>query len=191
MRKMTSLVCVVILALTFGTACGDSDGDGSVSGGTVDSSAPDEDISTVEDTGAEADSGQAADAGSEDTSSSTDGGSSTDGSAGDDSSSADASGDDCPGGFGCACSANSDCDSGHCIDSPNGKICTVTCVEDCPSPKFKCVTTGGGADTATICVSKRGNLCNPCNSNNECQTAGHGDARCIDQGDAGAFCGTG
>ncbi|MCO4761723.1 MAG: hypothetical protein KC502_09480 [Myxococcales bacterium] len=139
--------------------------------GTVDTSEPD---TTSDDTGA------AEDAGTEDAGA-TDAG----------SGSVDVDGPQCPGAFGCDCNESSECDSGHCIETPGGKICTVTCVENCPSEDFKCVTTGSGADTATICVSKGGNVCNPCNGNAECQTAGHGDARCVDQGDAGAFCGTG
>ncbi len=178
----------VVACALFVVGCGDDSADpdnGTANADTVigfpdiqgtDTGAPD---AGEEDTGAESDATGSTDTG---VGSDTAGGGDTGG---------DAGGKDCPGGFGCACGESGDCDSGHCIETPAGKICTVTCVENCPSDDFKCVTTGSGADTATICVSKGGNLCNPCNSNNECQIAGHGDARCVDQGDAGAFCGTG
>ena len=134
-----------------------------------------------------------ADAGSGDDTGAADSGESSDTTAGDTTAadSGDAGNPVCPGGFDCACSENDDCDSGYCIETPAGKKCTVVCVNSCPSDDYKCVVTGSGGDTATICVNKLGNLCNPCNDNNECQTAGHGDARCIDQGANGAFCGTG
>ncbi|MCB9740981.1 MAG: hypothetical protein H6747_17070 [Deltaproteobacteria bacterium] len=96
----------------------------------------------------------------------------------------------CPGGFGCPCVSNGECDEGQCIETPEGKQCTKTCVDSCPDG-FSCVLSGSGSDTISICVFSKGNLCSPCNKNSECQITGHSDARCVDQGDAGAFCGTG
>jgi hypothetical protein len=97
----------------------------------------------------------------------------------------------CPGEFGCPCTANSECDEGQCIETPTGKMCTSVCVDGCPDDKFKCVLSGVGPDAVSICIYADGNRCNPCNKNTECQITGHGDARCVDNGDAGAFCGTG
>ncbi len=101
----------------------------------------------------------------------------------------DTSGSQCPGGFGCPCSNNGDCDTSQCIETPEGNVCTQTCIETCPGG-YKCVNSGG-VDGLSICVPALGNLCNPCNKNSDCTTTGHGDASCVDQGDAGAFCGIG
>ncbi len=90
--------------------------------------------------------------------------------------------------FGCPCSQNSDCEAGHCIDSPGGQICTKSCTENCPDG-YKCVT-AGGVDGASICVPQFGNICAPCKNNAICQTTGHKGAKCVDRGAIGAFCGT-
>ncbi len=96
---------------------------------------------------------------------------------------------DCPGGAGCACTANTDCDSALCIETPTGKQCAKPCVEDCPSD-FACaqVTTPGG-DVASICVPRYGRLCDPCTSSKECTSLGLTGSLCVDQGEIGAFCG--
>ena len=104
----------------------------------------------------------------------------------------DVSGPVCPGQAGCACSSVGDCESGFCIDTPKGQLCAATCTAGCLDTTFKCVTvTGAGGDTSNICVPKYGKVCNPCSANSECQGPGNGDARCVDQGNNGAFCGTG
>ncbi len=93
-----------------------------------------------------------------------------------------------PGSFGAPCTENNDCEQNHCIETPEGKICTTTCITECPGAGYKCVNTGG-ADGIALCVPALGNLCNPCNSNGECKVTGHGDSACVSHGDAGAFCG--
>ena len=91
-------------------------------------------------------------------------------------------------GFGCVCQENSDCESGHCIDSPGGQICTKTCSETCPDG-YKCVT-AGSVDGVSICVPQYGNICAPCKENSLCQTTGNKGSKCVDRGAIGAFCGT-
>jgi hypothetical protein len=44
-------------------------------------------------------------------------------------------------------------------------------------------------DTADGTVASRAGLCNPCNANADCQGPTSGEARCVDHGDLGAFCG--
>ncbi len=39
--------------------------------------------------------------------------------------------DVCPGGPGCVCKENSDCDAALCIGTPEGKQCAQTCVDKC------------------------------------------------------------
>jgi hypothetical protein len=101
----------------------------------------------------------------------------------------------CPvaGKAGCPCSSVSDCDSGFCIETPEGQKCAGTCTDKCSDDSQKCVTVSmpGTNDSVNICVPKIGKLCTPCNKNQECAGPGNADARCVDQGDAGAFCGIG
>ncbi|GEM_PF-380356 len=98
---------------------------------------------------------------------------------------------DCPGGPGCSCKQNAECDTALCIDTPAGKQCARFCVEDCPKG-FKCspVASGGG-DTATVCVPEFGLVCNPCTASKECIALGQKDPACVDLGSQGSFCGIG
>ncbi len=99
----------------------------------------------------------------------------------------------CPGTAGeagCPCTSVGQCASGYCIDTPAGQQCAGLCSGNCEDASFKCVTvTGAGGDTSNVCVPKFGKVCDPCNTNAECQGVGHGTARCVDQGDNGSFCG--
>ena len=98
----------------------------------------------------------------------------------------------CPGGAGCVCTSNDQCGSQLCIDTPTGQHCAQTCSggSKCPGG-FKCsLVAGKGGDDSYICTPSHGYICNPCNTNNECTGPGNGGARCVDQGIAGAFCGS-
>ena len=66
---------------------------------------------------------------------------------------------DCPGGPGCDCSKNDDCDNAFCIDTPGGKKCAKTCVNDCPEG-FTCKAPGS-SDTVFICMPDHLVLCAP------------------------------
>lgn len=56
------------------------------------------------------------------------------------------------GGFGAPCDSNVDCDSGWCVLSLDGYICTTLCVEACPGG-FDCKSVSAdGVDIAFICV---------------------------------------
>ncbi len=94
------------------------------------------------------------------------------------------------GASGCPCTANADCDGGLCIDTPNGHICAVKCVDTCPVD-FSCASLNtGGADMSVVCVPKWGWLCDPCSTNADCDSPGVGkQAACLDYGNAGHFCG--
>ena len=102
----------------------------------------------------------------------------------------DATVNPCPGGPGCACTQNSDCPSaaGKCIATPKGLKCAKSCAQDKCADNEKCVTSGG-AEPIDICVPKFAAACNPCNDNQECEKLDNG-ARCVDQGENGAFCGS-
>ena len=70
---------------------------------------------------------------------------------------------DCPGGFGCECDFNSDCDSGWCVivDAATGqKRCTQICFEDCPCD-WGCQNVGMvGTDPLFLCMPMLEPLCN-------------------------------
>lgn len=195
-RLSHSSIFAAILLTAFAVGCGDS-GDGEVSGGVADTSGAGEDTgggvsadaaiedAGEEDAGGEADAGAAADAGTADAGAAADAG--TDAGEAD---AADAGVSACPGGDYCPCNGNDDCDKGFCIDSPSGKICAEECVDTCTKEGFVCkLIPGPGGDSKPVCVPKAGNLCDPCNKNAQCASLADGDAKCVDLGETGAFCG--
>ncbi len=96
----------------------------------------------------------------------------------------------CPGGQGCTCKENGDCDNAQCIEIGAGKVCATPCVDKCQDG-FKCaLINGNGGDSTTICVPKFLSLCSPCVKSKDCQTLGIADAACVDEGGQGNFCGT-
>jgi hypothetical protein len=93
-----------------------------------------------------------------------------------------------PGDTGAPCESNEDCDSGYCIEGPDGYICTELCDEQCP-PGFTCkgINSGSG-DVVFICVPPppvKASLCETCEVHSTC--LGEGSA-CISV-DGGLFCG--
>ena len=95
-----------------------------------------------------------------------------------------------PGEFLWACEQNEDCDSGWCISTSAGKVCSKICIEDCPTG-WTCENVGNtGQDLIYVCVPKFSRLCDPCQKHEECiefdsQAGNH----CIDYGPLGKFCG--
>ena len=188
LRRATLLLCTsALLGIT--AACGDS-GAGGDSGGTIklgdgggnieDTGLGDPDAGGVAtDTGGvEADTGgTTADSGGTD-----DAGATTDAGPAD-------TGPkplDCPGGAGCECAKNDECDSGACLETPEGKVCAQTCVDSCPTG-FECKNFGA-TDVLFVCFPKWTSLCSPCEKHNDCKVNG-ADARCLSYGDKGSFCG--
>lgn len=54
--------------------------------------------------------------------------------------------------FGKPCDSNEECLSGFCVESPDGFICTQTCLENCPKG-FQCKAVSNlGPDTVFICI---------------------------------------
>ncbi|GMV42344.1 MAG: hypothetical protein AMXMBFR64_40600 [Myxococcales bacterium] len=113
---------------------------------------------------------------------------------GGDTSGADGSGEDATsgvcteiGGFLCECSKNSDCLSGYCIDTTEGKRCSQQCVDSCPTG-FTCkLVSNTPPDVVYLCLQDYLDLCRPCNANGDCGGA-EGDL-CVSYGDLGSFCG--
>jgi len=87
-----------------------------------------------------------------------------------------------PGGFGSACESNKDCESGYCIETPDGYACTNTCVTDCPEG-WDCRTTMIGQDLVSICIPAGVTLCRPCKLDTQC-----GGGHCVKM-DGKAYCG--
>ena len=88
---------------------------------------------------------------------------------------------------GAPCADNASCDSGYCVDSANGKICSMTCVSCCPSG-FQCGQIPGSSDNTYVCFAQFIALCRPCNTDVECGAVNAG-ALCVSAGDSGSFCG--
>ena len=69
--------------------------------------------------------------------------------------------------FGCPCDESGDCDSGFCVEHMGSKVCSSTCVEECPQG-WSCEQVGTGADQAWVCISYFERLCQPCWESPDC-----------------------
>ncbi len=92
----------------------------------------------------------------------------------------------CPGGEGCDCAANDECDNSVCLTTSEGKKCAKTCVETCD--KGWTCTTLGAKDSVFVCVPNFVTLCAPCQKSVDCELQGV-KSLCLDYGDKGRFCG--
>ncbi|MCA9521158.1 MAG: hypothetical protein KC609_09300, partial [Myxococcales bacterium] len=74
-----------------------------------------------------------------------------------------------PGQFGAPCSENKDCESGWCVPSKTGSICTKLCLKECPIG-FQCKSVPQTApDLVFLCVPLTTPLCEPCQDDAQCQ----------------------
>ena len=99
---------------------------------------------------------------------------------------------DCPGGPGCACKDNGDCQTGLCIDDDNvvsGRACAKKCENSCSSGYTCANVPGAGGDIGSMCMPKFLHLCEPCSASKDCESLGLKDSACVDQGALGKFCG--
>ncbi len=96
----------------------------------------------------------------------------------------------CPGGAGCDCSSNDECDIGLCLDTPAGKLCAKACIDTCDGGEScQQVAGAGGGDKISVCVSESLTLCSPCDKHADCSLNGI-DSLCVDYAAAGKFCGS-
>ena len=94
-------------------------------------------------------------------------------------------------GFLCPCEDSTDCQSGFCVEGPDGNICSTPCVEECPDG-FQCkFLSGTGPDVVYLCIPSFVTLCRPCINHTDCQGLGESDNRCVSFGlEEGSFCGS-
>jgi len=95
-----------------------------------------------------------------------------------------------PGSFGYPCEENGDCLSGFCVETWQGKVCSQTCVEECPDGWRCSLIVNSCPDCQYICTPKFVNPCQPFKDNNE--SGGDLDEtgqQSIDYGPFGKFCG--
>ncbi len=93
--------------------------------------------------------------------------------------------------FGWPCESNADCLSGMCVETWEGKVCTVSCLDECPDPNWSCMLIANSCpDCKYVCIPKFVHLCQPCIDNNDCGSGlVNTSDRCIDYGPFGKFCG--
>ena len=95
------------------------------------------------------------------------------------------------GGAGYPCQVPDDCNEPYCIETLDGKQCSVTCFEECPFG-WDCVQYAPALpDQLFICAPAMLDLCRPCQTNSDCMTNGVDTGQaCLDYGGAGFFCGS-
>ena len=87
---------------------------------------------------------------------------------------------------GAPCAQDADCDSNLCVDTANGKVCTISCASCCPNG-WQCEYTASGPTFA--CVPYHIHSCEPCTTDAKCQSPNDPGGLCVSYGDAGSFCG--
>jgi len=102
----------------------------------------------------------------------------------------------CPGCTASPCDDNADCNSGYCLEGPNGKECVRTCSDECPTGYACRGVTNAGGDPTFLCLYEHVSYCQPCNSDGDCETGigGLSGAKCVPadaaRPDSGSFCAT-
>jgi len=87
-----------------------------------------------------------------------------------------------PGGFGAPCLVNTDCDSGWCIEEPEGLRCTVECpLDGCPAG-YGCKTLDL-PDPVSVCARDVLDFCGPCQGDDTCF-----GGVCLDNGVDDPYC---
>jgi len=92
--------------------------------------------------------------------------------------------------FGWPCAGPDDCNSGYCIMTGEKKICTTTCVSECPDGYVCAPVSNTPPDVTYVCLPRFDKLCQPCLEHKDCQPIwGAGTDLCLDYGAEGGFCG--
>lgn len=77
-----------------------------------------------------------------------------------------------PGQVGSPCESGEECLSGFCVQTPDGKACTMTCVSECPMGWECALHSPGLPDEVYLCVPRFASLCRPCMTNADCMMDG-------------------
>ena len=91
-------------------------------------------------------------------------------------------------GFACPCEKADDCQSGLCVPSSQGDVCTMPCTSDCPQGWSCVLFPGDGGESLFACAPNFVDLCRPCMESAQCENAFE-VGKCIKSGPQGAFCG--
>jgi hypothetical protein len=92
--------------------------------------------------------------------------------------------------FGWPCDGPEDCHSGYCILTGEKKICTISCVTECPADYVCAPLSDTPPDVTYVCLPRYDKLCQPCKEHQDCQPIwGAGTDLCLDYGNDGMFCG--
>ena len=84
------------------------------------------------------------------------------------------------------CTSAADCESGYCVPTRDGNLCTVACNGPCPIEGWICrLVQSSGSDVAQICMPPDNALCSPCNADVDCDGLAN---LCLENLD-GTFCG--
>jgi hypothetical protein len=83
--------------------------------------------------------------------------------------------------FGEPCVSNEDCETGYCVQGPQGGVCTRTCLTDCPEGWACQGVLNLVPDVVFICVPLGLSVCQPCQSDVQC-----GEGRCATLADGKA-----
>jgi len=87
------------------------------------------------------------------------------------------------------CQEDADCDSGYCLWTPTGSVCTIPCIEECPEGWACKPLAEAWPDVILVCVPLFQYLCNPCATDAQCNPPGvGGGARCVTIAAGGSFC---
>jgi hypothetical protein len=89
--------------------------------------------------------------------------------------------------FGDPCSEQDDCISGFCLMTPEGSMCTIPCIEECPGGWVCQGVDLFGSDLIFVCVPTFFDQCKPCATHSECGTI---DDYCVQFESEGRFCTT-
>ena len=192
----TTAAAVVLSLLALGSSCTEGDLTGSSSSDTIETDGLSGD--GIAGDGALTDTPTDAPDGSDGTATTdtpgdgdTPGGDTPGGDAGDTTDAPDA--EPCEGCLGDECESNDDCNSGWCVEGPNGRECTKNCTDACPDGWSCRSVAGPGGDPAFICVYEHLTYCRPCNAPSDCvhPIISGQDHACVAQLDgSGSFCGT-
>jgi hypothetical protein len=95
------------------------------------------------------------------------------------------------GGFGWPCETGDDCNSGYCVPSDQGMVCTDFCYDACPTGWACRMIQYPGQDPTYLCLQTSTNQCRPCSEDKDCTEGETGlpGTRCVSFGPLeGSFC---